>query len=93
MLLFALTVQRKLLSLDDNDSARELCCATVRLQVLGNGKGVAAAGVSIAVFGNPMTAMGILGYAVTMTVGTLWQDAHRAAWVPCCSALGLHTCP
>ncbi|PNW84266.1 hypothetical protein CHLRE_04g227450v5 [Chlamydomonas reinhardtii] len=35
------------------------------LQVLGNFKNVVAAGASIAVFNNPVTAMGITGYGIT----------------------------
>ncbi len=36
------------------------------MQVLGNMKGVIAAGISIALFRNPVTAKGMLGYAITV---------------------------
>ena len=34
--------------------------------MLGNGKGVVAAGVSIMIFQNPVTFMGIAGYVITI---------------------------
>lgn len=43
------------------------------LQVLGNAKNVVAAGVAVAVFGNPVTATGIAGYGVTMG-GVSWYS-------------------
>jgi hypothetical protein len=36
------------------------------VQVLGNMKGVIAAGISIALFKNPVTAKGMLGYLITV---------------------------
>jgi hypothetical protein len=39
-----------------------VCC----LQVLGNMKGVIAAAISIALFKNPVTAKGMLGYFITV---------------------------
>jgi hypothetical protein len=43
-----------------------LCCWVIWLQVLGNMKGVIAAAISIALFKNPVTAKGMLGYFVTV---------------------------
>ncbi|PNH06197.1 putative sugar phosphate/phosphate translocator, partial [Tetrabaena socialis] len=54
------------------------------LQVLGNFKNVVAAAVSVAVFGNPVTGLGLAGYAVT-TAGVMGYSylvaAHPAASV------------
>lgn len=40
--------------------------SALTLQVLGNMKGVIAAGISIALFKNPVTAKGMLGYLITV---------------------------
>ena len=40
--------------------------SALTLQVLGNMKGVIAAGISIALFRNPVTAKGMLGYFITV---------------------------
>mmetsp|Transcript_388 Transcript_388/g.900 ORF Transcript_388/g.900 Transcript_388/m.900 type:complete len:164 (-) Transcript_388:220-711(-) len=40
--------------------------SALTLQVLGNGKGVVAAGVSIMIFQNPVTFMGMAGYVITI---------------------------
>lgn len=42
------------------------CCCCLLLQVLGNMKGVIAAAISIALFKNPVTAKGMLGYLITV---------------------------
>lgn len=51
------------------------------LQVLGNAKNVVAAGVSVAVFHNPVTAQGLGGYGVTVA-GVYWYShcvkTHKA---------------
>ncbi|KAG2500678.1 hypothetical protein HYH03_001444 [Edaphochlamys debaryana] len=50
------------------------------LQVLGNFKNVVAAAMALAVFGNPVTAMGLLGYAIT-TAG-VFTYSHLVAKFP-----------
>ncbi len=46
-------------------------------QVLGNAKGVVAAGVSVLVFRNVVTAQGALGYAITLGGVFLYSTAKR----------------
>lgn len=41
-------------------------CLPGAVQVLGNMKGVIAAGISIALFKNPVTAKGMMGYFITV---------------------------
>eukprot|EP01023_Acetabularia_acetabulum_P028367 TRINITY_DN26819_c0_g1_i4.p2 TRINITY_DN26819_c0_g1~~TRINITY_DN26819_c0_g1_i4.p2 ORF type:complete len:269 (+),score=46.35 TRINITY_DN26819_c0_g1_i4:122-928(+) len=47
------------------------------LQVLGNLKGVVAAGLSIAIFKNPITPMGLIGYSITMAGVVLYKEAKK----------------
>lgn len=49
------------------------------LQVLGNAKGVVAAGVSVAVFRNTVTVQGCLGYAITVGGVFLYSESKRRA--------------
>ncbi|KAJ9528133.1 hypothetical protein QJQ45_005781 [Haematococcus lacustris] len=53
--------------------------SALTLQVLGNAKGVVAAGVSVMVFGNAVTAQGMLGYAVTVLGVLSYSEAKRRA--------------
>jgi hypothetical protein len=54
--------------------------SALTLQVLGNMKGVIAAGISIAMFKNPVTAKGMIGYAITVG-GVLAYSEVRPAGV------------
>jgi hypothetical protein len=51
------------------------------LQVLGNAKGVVAAGISLAIFKNPVTVRGAVGYGITVIGVILYSE------VCACSAL------
>lgn len=51
--------------------------SALTLQVLGNGKGVVAAIVSVLIFHNPVTWKGCWGYAVTVTGVFLYSEAKR----------------
>lgn len=53
--------------------------ALLPLQVLGNMKGVIAAGISIAMFKNPVTAKGMLGYFITVCGVVAYSEASRVA--------------
>lgn len=46
----------------------------MKLQVLGNAKGIVAAGISILIFRNPITSQGALGYAVTLLGVALYSQ-------------------
>jgi hypothetical protein len=54
------------------------------MQVLGNMKGVIAAGISIALFKNPVTAKGMLGYLITV-IGVVAYSEVSPHW-PCRTA-------
>eukprot|EP01025_Chloroclados_australasicus_P053995 TRINITY_DN6398_c0_g1_i3.p2 TRINITY_DN6398_c0_g1~~TRINITY_DN6398_c0_g1_i3.p2 ORF type:complete len:269 (-),score=17.68 TRINITY_DN6398_c0_g1_i3:1726-2472(-) len=45
------------------------------LQVLGNLKGVVAAIISVGIFQNPITPLGIIGFSVTVWGGVLYKEA------------------
>ena len=47
------------------------------LQVLGNAKGAVAVVVSILIFKNPVTVMGMLGYGVTIAGVVLYGEAKK----------------
>ena len=51
--------------------------SALTLQVLGNGKGVVAAAVSIMIFKNPVTLMGILGYVITMGGVVAYSESKK----------------
>ncbi|KAI8468716.1 MAG: triose-phosphate transporter family-domain-containing protein [Monoraphidium minutum] len=53
--------------------------SALTLQVLGNLKGVIAAAVSIALFRNPVTAKGLLGYAITVAGVFMYSNSKRKA--------------
>ncbi|GBF98555.1 sugar phosphate phosphate translocator-like [Raphidocelis subcapitata] len=55
--------------------------SALTLQVLGNLKGVIAAGVSVALFRNAVTAKGMLGYAVTIAGVFAYSTSKRRAAV------------
>ena len=52
--------------------------SALTLQVLGNGKGIAAAIVSVLLFRNPVTAMGIIGYIVTIIGVLAYSESKRS---------------
>lgn len=54
-----------------------LLCCRAALQVLGNMKGVIAAGISIAMFKNPVTAKGMLGYFITVCGVVAYSETKR----------------
>lgn len=47
-------------------------------QVLGNMKGVIAAGISIALFKNPVTAKGMMGYFITVCGVVAYSEVRRS---------------
>jgi hypothetical protein len=49
----------------------------VCLQVLGNAKGAVATVVSILLFRNPVTVMGMVGYTITITGVIAYSEAKR----------------
>lgn len=51
--------------------------SALTLQVLGNGKGVVAAGVSIAIFRNPVTVQGMLGYFITIAGVVAYSESKK----------------
>jgi drug/metabolite transporter (DMT)-like permease len=51
--------------------------SALTLQVLGNMKGVIAAGISIALFRNPVTAKGMLGYFITVCGVVAYSESKR----------------
>eukprot|EP00775_Hariotina_reticulata_P001274 gene1274-1614_t len=51
--------------------------SALTLQVLGNMKGVIAAGISIALFKNPVTVKGMLGYFITVMGVVLYSESKR----------------
>ncbi|KAF8071001.1 sugar phosphate/phosphate translocator [Scenedesmus sp. PABB004] len=51
--------------------------SALTLQVLGNMKGVIAAGISIALFKNPVTAKGMLGYLITVCGVVAYSETKR----------------
>eukprot|EP00878_Enallax_costatus_P002997 GHUV01003194.1.p1 GENE.GHUV01003194.1~~GHUV01003194.1.p1 ORF type:complete len:364 (+),score=98.02 GHUV01003194.1:354-1445(+) len=53
--------------------------SALTLQVLGNMKGVIAAGISIALFRNPVTAKGMLGYFITVCGVVAYSESKRRA--------------
>ena len=53
--------------------------SALTLQVLGNGKGVAAVFVSIMLFRNPITFVGLAGYLTTVSGMMLYMMSTRAA--------------
>jgi hypothetical protein len=60
----------------------QLTCHVLRLvlwslQVLGNAKGAVAVVVSILIFRNPVTVMGMLGYGVTIVGVVLYGEAKK----------------
>ncbi|KAJ6308228.1 hypothetical protein OIU76_017913 [Salix suchowensis] len=55
--------------------------SALTLQVLGNAKAAVAAAVSIMIFRNPVTAMGIAGFAVTIMGVVLYSEAKKRSKV------------
>ena len=55
--------------------------SALTLQVLGNGKGVAAVVISIIVFQNPVTFASIIGYLITVSGVMLYMLAKRTTVV------------
>ena len=53
--------------------------SALTLQVLGNGKGVAAVVVSVMVFRNPVTFASIIGYLITVSGVMLYMFAKRSS--------------
>ena len=53
--------------------------SALTLQVLGNGKGVVAAAVSIMIFKNPVTLMGITGYIITIAGVVAYSESKKRA--------------
>ena len=51
--------------------------SALTLQVLGNGKGVVAAGVSIMIFQNPVTFMGMAGYLITIGGVVAYSESKK----------------
>ena len=51
--------------------------SALTLQVLGNGKGVVAAGVSIMIFKNPVTLMGMMGYFITIAGVVAYSESKK----------------
>lgn len=51
--------------------------SALTLQVLGNGKAAVAAGVSVLIFRNPVTVMGIAGFGVTIMGVVLYSEARK----------------
>jgi hypothetical protein len=47
------------------------------LQVLGNAKGVVCAALSIMIFHNPVTFMGMTGYAITVLGVFMYSESKR----------------
>lgn len=56
--------------------------SALTLQVLGNAKGVIAAGVSVLLFKNQLTSLGVLGYAITVC-GVFAYSEVRLNVIPC----------
>lgn len=54
----------------------DLC---LKLQVLGNAKGAVAVVVSILIFRNPVTPLGIFGYSITVLGVILYSEAKKAS--------------
>jgi hypothetical protein len=48
------------------------------LQVLGNAKGVVAAGISILIFKNPVTLQGAVGYAIALFGVALYSHVRNS---------------
>lgn len=55
--------------------------SALTLQVLGNAKAAAAAVVSVLIFRNPVTAMGMAGFAVTVMGVVLYSEAKKRSKV------------
>jgi len=55
--------------------------SALTLQVLGNGKGVAAVVVSVMVFRNPVTLASVIGYLITVSGVMSYMFAKRSAAV------------
>ena len=55
--------------------------SALTLQVLGNGKGVAAVVVSVMLFRNPVTVTGVVGYFITVSGVMLYMLAKQSAVV------------
>ena len=53
--------------------------SALTLQVLGNGKGVAAVVVSVLIFQNPVTLASVIGYMITVSGVMLYMVAKRSA--------------
>ena len=53
--------------------------SALTLQVLGNGKGVAAVVVSVMVFRNPVTPASVIGYLITVSGVMLYMFAKRSS--------------
>ncbi|KAG1359172.1 UDP-URONIC ACID TRANSPORTER 1 [Cocos nucifera] len=51
--------------------------SALTLQVLGNAKAAAAAAVSVLIFRNPVTVMGITGFAITIVGVILYSEAKK----------------
>ena len=55
--------------------------SALTLQVLGNGKGVAAVVVSVMLFRNPVTVTGVVGYLITVSGVMLYMLAKQSTVV------------
>jgi hypothetical protein len=58
---------------------RGLCLCLLYVQVLGNMKGVIAAAISIALFKNPITAKGMMGYFITVCGVVAYSEVRGGA--------------
>lgn len=59
-----------------NNEANILTCI-IFIQVLGNAKGAVAVVVSILIFRNPVTVVGMLGYGITVAGVVLYGEAKK----------------
>lgn len=55
--------------------------SALTLQVLGNAKAAVAAVVSVLIFRNPVTVMGMMGFAITIMGVVLYSEARKRAKV------------
>ena len=53
------------------------CTSPLTLQVLGNAKGAVAVVVSILLFKNPVSGMGMLGYSITIMGVVAYSEAKK----------------
>ena len=62
-------------------------CGWYCMQVLGNAKGVVAALISLAIFKNPVTIKGAVGYGITVFGVILYSEVRAAPQSACCAML------